>query len=263
MPVELEKEDKVISEFLKSIGPWRNHLVIGGGYALIIYKLYLADRKIGNPPVGTRDLDTLIPRKIPEVSTKNIAKYLKDAGFNQVFKDYENPATEAYFKEINGFDVEIEFLTDTATRGDKNKNVVIAGVVAQPLSYLKLSLQKTLEFKTFSNEPGMVVSPEAWLFHKGLTFPRRTNESKLYKDLYGIWYVSTQLGNFSNRAIAELMVLAQQHPKWFKAFQGNFLKLMENIAPIDWIKLEAQDPFGRLKKPSFERLVKVLIEKKA
>lgn len=74
--MELEKEDKVISEFLKSIGPWRNYVVIGGGYALFIYKLYLADQKLKNPPIGTRDIDSLISRRVPEISKKNIAKYL-------------------------------------------------------------------------------------------------------------------------------------------------------------------------------------------
>ena len=34
--VKQVKEDSVIDEFLKSIGPWSNYIVIGGGYALII-----------------------------------------------------------------------------------------------------------------------------------------------------------------------------------------------------------------------------------
>lgn len=76
-------------------------------------------------------------------------------------------------KEIDGVEVEIEFLTDSATRDDKNKNVMIAGIVAQPLSYLTLSLQTTMEFQTYSREVGKVVSPGAWIFHKGLTFTRR------------------------------------------------------------------------------------------
>jgi hypothetical protein len=44
--MELEKEDAVISEFLRSVGPWHNYIVIGGGHALIIYKLYLADKTL-------------------------------------------------------------------------------------------------------------------------------------------------------------------------------------------------------------------------
>lgn len=163
MSAIMQKENIVICEFLRSIGPWNDCIVIGGSYAPIIYKLYLSDPNVGSLPIGTSDLDSLIPRRIPVVSTKNIATHLKDAGFSQVFKDYDQPATEAYIKKIGGHEVEVEFLTDSATRGDKSKNVAIAGVVAQPLSYLSLSLLSTMQFKTFSEEKGIVVAPAAWM----------------------------------------------------------------------------------------------------
>lgn len=35
MSIELKKEDDIISDFLKSIGPWRNHIVIGGVVILL------------------------------------------------------------------------------------------------------------------------------------------------------------------------------------------------------------------------------------
>lgn len=97
---ELTKEDLVISEFLHSIGLWSNYIIIGGGYALIIYKLYLAENNNGNPPVGTHDIDSLISRKVPKISEKSIAKHLEEAGFTQIFKDIANPAAESYGKEI-------------------------------------------------------------------------------------------------------------------------------------------------------------------
>lgn len=257
--MRLEQEDKIISEFLNSIGPWCNCVVIGGGYALFIYKLYLANQKLENPPVGTRDIDSLIPRRVPEISKKNIAKHLHEAGFTHVFKDIDVPATEAYVKEIDGLEVEIEFLTDSASRNNKNKNVVIAGVVAQPLSYLTMSLQKTIEFQTYSSQTGRVVSPGAWIFHKGLTFTKRKNPSKILKDLYGIWYVATQLGEFSERAIAEFNMLAKQHSKWFETLQRNLQNWMENASPTEWSNLETQDPSGKLKKLTFERTIKKLL----
>lgn len=258
--MKAEQEDKVISEFLDSIGPWCNYIVIGGGYALFIYKLYLADPKLENSPVGTRDIDSLIPRKIPEISKKNIAKHLHEAGFIHIFKDVDIPATEAYVKEIDGLEVEIEFLTDSATRTDKHKNILIAGVVAQPLSYLTLSLQMTVEFQTYSKKTGKVVSPGAWIFHKGLTFTRRKGLSKTLKDLYGIWYVTTQLGKFSEQATVEFHDLAKNHLKWFETLQKSLLNWIENASPSDWSQLETQDPSGRLKKLNFERTIKNLID---
>ncbi len=166
--MQSSQEDKIISEFLSSIGPWGEFVVIGGGFALFIYRLYQADPKIGNNPVGTMDIDSLIPRKVPEISKKNIAMHLQEAGFTHIFKGVDIPATEAYVKEIGGSEVEIEFLTDSATRNDKTRNVSISGVVAQPLRYLTLSLQKSMGFQTYSGKPGRVVSPEAWIFTKGL-----------------------------------------------------------------------------------------------
>lgn len=253
------QENKIISEFLKSLGPWRDFVVVGGGFALFIYKLYLADPTLENLPVGTRDIDSLIPRRVPELSKKNIATYLSEAGFTPVFKDVDIPAAEGYAKEIDGVEVEIEFLTDTATRDDKSKNVVIAGVVAQPLSYLTLSLQTTMEFQTYSSEMGKVVSPEAWIFHKGLTFTRRKSSSKMLKDLYGIWYVITQLGDFSDQALAEFKFLVRQHPKWFQTFQKQLSHWIGQASPAEWFSLEAQDPSGRLKKLGFERSIKELL----
>jgi hypothetical protein len=258
--MELETEDKVISEFVRSIGPWRDHVVIGGGYALIIYHLYLAEAGKRNPPVGTHDLDSLIPRKVPEASVKSIARHLAEAGFQHVFKDHEEPATEAYVKEVAGVEVEIEFLTDNAARKDKEKNVRVAGIVAQPLSYLKLSLQRTLTFETKLKERGRVVSPEAWMFHKGLTFTRRrSGQSKYYKDLYGIWYVSTQLGELSQKAMRDLKSLGANNPRWLKTFQRNLKAWRESASPADWSKLEGQDPLGGLKRASFERLIETFI----
>jgi len=252
------QEDKIISEFLKSLGPWREFVVIGGGFSLFIYKLYFADPNLENSPVGTRDIDSLISRRVPEISKKNIAKYLNEAGFIHVFKDMDIPATESFVKEIDGVEVEVEFLTDSATRDDKDKNVMIAGVVAQPLSYLMLSLKTTMEFQTYSHEVGKVVSPGAWILHKGLTFTRRNNSSKMLKDLYGIWYVVTQLGDFSDQAYREFTFISQQYPKWLQTLQKQLSVWMNQASPSEWSKLEAQDPAGKLKKLGFENAVKKL-----
>ncbi len=80
------QEDKIISEFLESIGPWRDFVVIGGGFALFIYKLYLSDPKLKNPPVGTRDIDSLIPRKCRKYRKRTFKVSFEKAGFNMSLK---------------------------------------------------------------------------------------------------------------------------------------------------------------------------------
>ena len=253
------REDAVIDEFLQSIGPWSNHVVIGGGYALIIYQLYLANNN-GITPAGTRDIDSLISYKVPKIFWKNIAECLVEAGFVQSFKDYDNPATESYIKEIKGIEVEVEFLTDDSTRKGKYENIAIrnAGIIAQRLSYIQMSFDNTKTFKTFSGVSGLVVSPGAWIFHKGLSFPKRNDKKKSYKDLYGIWYVATQLGSLSQEAIKELALLSIQYHQWFKTFQKNLQKWLDMAIPQDWINLESQDPHGNLRKEVFENLIEVL-----
>lgn len=150
-------------------------------------------------------MDTLIPRKISKVSTKDISEHLQEHGFKHKHKDLQNPPTESYIKEINGVEIEVEFLTSDNVRKDKLKNLQVGGIVAQPLSYLELSLKTTTPFTTSSGQKGFVVSPASWIFHKGLTFPKRKNATKKLKDFYGIWYVLNQLGqNWKPRIRTEI-----------------------------------------------------------
>ena len=79
--MDFEREDLVISDFLDSLGSWCEEVIIGGGYALIIYRLYVADRKGGSSPVGTRDIDTLISRQPRIVSQKSISRHLCESGY--------------------------------------------------------------------------------------------------------------------------------------------------------------------------------------
>ncbi len=80
------QEDKIISEFFTIAGTWREFVIVGGGFALFIYKCYLADPKLENFPVGTRDIDSLIPRKVRRSLKKISPKYLNQAGFIHIFK---------------------------------------------------------------------------------------------------------------------------------------------------------------------------------
>lgn len=244
-------EDKIISDFLRSVGLWKEHVVIGGGFAPVIYQLYLVGEGDSNPPVGTRDIDTLIHRRVSLAKEKSLASYMQENRYQLVFRDVEIPATEAYKKEIEGVEFEVEFPTDNIARKEKNKNVLISGVTAQPLSYLDLSLKRSVSFQTYSSIEGKVVSPGAWIFHKGLTFPKRRSLVKRYKDLYGIWYVISELGALSLEAYREFKDISKEYSKWFMTLSRQLETWVEEASPKDWEGLELQDPWGRLKKEHF------------
>ena len=50
------------------------------------------------------------------------------------------------------------------------------------------------------NVTGNLLTPATWIFHKGL-FTKRKSSLKMPKDLYGIWYVASQLGDFSEHTL--------------------------------------------------------------
>ncbi|MCE5315901.1 MAG: hypothetical protein LLG04_00880 [Parachlamydia sp.] len=197
-----------------------------------------------------------------QASQKDIYLHLQEAGFVQHYISYSDPPAQSYHKTVNGIDLELEFLTDDNTRGDKNQNVLISGIVAQPLTYLSLSLKTTVKFKTFFGIEGNVVAPGAWLFHKGLTFTRRAHIEKSFKDLYGLWWVASQLGDFSQHAIAELHALSGDNPKWSYTFRTNLQRWIENASTQDWSKLMVQDTSNKLEKNGFLHTINLLIGQK-
>ena len=190
MIIDIEREDLIISDFLKSLEEWNKYLIIGGGYAPIIYKLYFDNVNTEISPVATRDIDTIIPRiKLKNIfEEKNIDSVLISHGFKHSSDDLlGKPPAEKYIKEIDGIEIEIEFLTDKQFRNHKEKNLKIAGVVAQTLSYIEMSYNEPLSFKTKQDFNGLVVNPAAYIFHKALIFnKRKTGSNKKFKDLYGI-----------------------------------------------------------------------------
>ena len=80
-----------------------------------------------------------------------------------------------------------------------------------------MSLENPLSFAIGKNLFAQVVSPDRWMFHKALTFTKRRSKVKLSKDLYGIWYVGSQLGKFSKNTLENYFILAKEVLKLGKA----------------------------------------------
>lgn len=259
--------DLILSELetlAAHFGEWTSSLVLGGGVALILYDRCMA--KADARPVATTDMDFLIPRcPIVSANVEPLSKILQEMGFHHRAKDLGDPPIESYVKEINEIEIEVEFLTDDRARKKTNStSIPIAQVVAQSLSYLEMSL----EFSTTVTLPNRteirVVRPEAWVFHKGMTFSRRRTAAKSAKDLYGIWFVLTMLGDFSEATMAALEPLQSKQPmSWKKVFIENLQSWVAQASPRDWSILIGQDPESRMTEIAFRGLIERLTKEGA
>lgn len=250
---------KQVEELAVVLKPWSNQLVLGGGVALILYDLVLS--KANSGAVATTDIDFLIPRKPVKTGEEKISDILIENGYQTKHKSRDIPSVQSFVKQIDDVEIEVEFLTDNKARIKSNVvEIKDAGVNAQPLSYIEMSLKEATPLKLSNGETIFVVSPQAWVFHKGLTFPKRTVESKKYKDLYGIWFVLTQLNDTSIAVQKALPKLIQKNNEsWAKTFKTNLKNWIENANPKDWDMLVRQDVNGNLRKSDFESLIKKII----
>jgi hypothetical protein len=234
--------------------PWNDQLVVGGGVALIVYDQILSKSKTG--AVGTTDIDFLISRNPIQLGNKKISKVLENNGFEIKYKSTSIPSVQSFTKQVSNIEVEIEFLTDNKSR---TKQPVIEikslGINAQALSYIEMSLQEAIPVQLGNGEQLLVVRPEAWVFHKGLTFTKRTTENKKYKDLYGIWFVLSQLGATSSAAKLALRKLKFKFPSWSKKYDSNLSAWINDASPKDWDRLIAQDINGKLTKNGFQNTI--------
>jgi len=250
-----------LEKLVEHLGEWRKVLVLGGGVALLVYDAYLA--KTNAEPVATTDIDWLIPRKPVILATdqESISTILKNQGYEFRPKGLSISSVSSYFKGVDDQEIEVEFLTDDRARMSADTlNIPKAGVTAQTLSYLEMSLDSVVTAKLPNGIEFKVVSPEAWVYHKGLTFNRRVKQSKQYKDLYGIWFVLTQLAETSVVAKTNLKKIQEENPKgWKNDFKNNLSSWVKNATPNDWLKLITQDPNSRLTEIAFRGLVEEVV----
>ena len=259
MPLENDSLLFQVEEIVKSLGTWKEHVVIAGGMALIIYDCCMTEKAKG--AVGTTDIDFLINRKPNLGSQTPIAKLLENLGFSVRHKDLNIPSIQSYVKTLGDTELEIEFLTDAKSRNITGAvSIERAGITAQPLSYIEMSLKEHYSIRLPQNTVANIVSPEAWVFHKGLTFVKRTQPVKRYKDLYGIWFVLAHIQSESVPVEQKLKQLQSRYAVgWKKSFEANLVGWINAATPKDWGILEQQDPHGRLSRVSFQSLVNRLI----
>jgi len=226
--------------FLKTLLIIRDYLseiVIGGGWVPLIYYHYLLADK-SREPIRTRDIDFMVNLKLPVIGSKTVDQLLIEAGFKPNFTGQEIPPVMSYEGNIDGHEVEIEFLT--GQRGAKEDVVIEVqnGLSAQSLRYVSIPLTYVIEVE-IDDIPVVegsslltvkIPSPGAYIFHKGLVFVRRKRQQKKAKDLYYIFDILANCPELRDRIIKELKELKKAFPlKWFRHFIKNLEVNFSNL----------------------------------
>ncbi len=232
--------DPFVTGFLKTLRILKDYLsviVIGGGWAPFIYYRYLLGDK-AHEPIHTRDIDFMVQTQVPVIASKTVDQLLIEAGFEAIFKSRDIPPLIHYEGNIDGLDVEIEFLTEqTGSRTDLVLKVQ-NGLHAEALRFISILIENVIEVTIddavsvgdLSALKVKVPNPSAFIFHKGLIFTRRRDREKKAKDLYYIFDIITECGRIKPDIMAGFEDLSKKYPVWFQTFIKNLSLYFESIS---------------------------------
>jgi len=238
-------------------------IVIAGGWVPLIYYHYLLSDK-EKEPLMTKDIDLVVPEKLKERG-KTIDEVLKESGFRPVFKSHDTPPVVSYEGNIEGYEIEIEFLTHQ--RGPKEERVIKVqkGLHAQALRFISLLIENTLlvkidDFPLVNDEvlKVKVPTPGAFIFHKGLIFTRRRRNFKKAKDLYYIFDILANCEELHKQIIDEFREFKNAYFSWFKNFLRNLKRYFLSEATEGVYLVKNQRPEGaflRLNDEQFQQYV--------
>ena len=250
--------------FFRVLGTLKDYLpdiVVGGGWAPFLYYRYMVGNK-EHQTVFTRDIDLMVGTRLPEIGSRTVDQLLVEAGMKARFKSRDIPPLIHYEGKIEGLEIEIEFLTDqTGSRPDLVVEVQ-KGLHAEALRYISILVENAMELNINDVElcgadtPIIVrvPTPAAFIFQKGLAFPRRRDKIKAAKDLYYIFDILAGTPEIRDKIDADFAVFLETHPKWLRTFSRNLKKRFESTDAESAYQVVEQRPAGAFSKLDDDQL---------
>ena len=250
--------------FFKTLEILRDYLpdiVIAGGWAPFIYYHYLISNK-EIEPLRTKDIDIVVPNKLEKRAAKTIDESLTEAGFKPRFRSRHILPVVTYEGNVEGYEVEIEFLTELKGSG---KNVVMKvqqGLHAQALRFISLLLENTIVVKIadFMVPEGKILkirvpAPAAFIFNKGLIFVRRNKRAKRAKDLYYIFDILANCQELHSEIIDSFGEFKKNyHTSWLNRFLRNLNAYFSDVTSEGIHLVQSQRPDGAFPHMNDEQL---------
>jgi len=152
------------ARLVESLRPWLDQVVIIGGWAHRLYRLYPLAEPPQYEPLATLDADVALPRRL-RVAGDEIYQRLRANGFEPEFLGHHRPPAAHYRLTEPGIQFYAEFLTPLTgsaitRRGSQKATQRVGGISSQNLRYIEVLLAAPWSL-TLSPSNGFPVTNEA------------------------------------------------------------------------------------------------------
>lgn len=131
------------ARLIQAIEPWREQLVLAGGWAHRLYRFHPLAKALSYQPIATKDTDLVFGTGV--LLEGNVRDALTRADFKEEFSGEHRPPVTHYTLGDEGAGFYAEFLTPlrgsgTTRTGEPDATMTKGGVTAQKLKHLDLLL---------------------------------------------------------------------------------------------------------------------------
>ena len=215
---------------LRALEPYLGDVVVVGGWVPTLYRRY-GRVPARHPALFTRDIDVVVPARLPESGRPSIDELLRGAGYEA--RVYGSEMGEATKYELQSPATEVEFLVPEVGPPGPASRAVQEGLSAQALRYVSILLENTQGLEVRDSVEGMDVAlsvrvplPAAFVYQKGLTLEHRRD--KVAKDLYYIFDLLDSCDDVRCSIVAGIAELRSSCTRaWFRTFAGNLERYFE------------------------------------
>lgn len=262
MPDIKEFEEGLV-KVLSALKPYLRHFVLVGGWVPYLYSKYLwkGTRLL---PVSTLDIDLGVKEISPPWKNKTLFSKFKQLRYElePVYNKEPFPSIPIFTDQKGRFKMRIEFITSFYVSDDTANKFLGKEIAIHRIDGFELLLTDIIELKIpYKSQVIKVNIPEPYIFvfHKGLTFPTRDDETKQAKDLYYLYYVLRFHPRYGD-LITELKSLERN--EYFGAFIQNLKEFFNSEVSEGPLKIESissADPFvPSIRKDAYLRIQKFI-----
>lgn len=216
-------------------------IMIVGGWCPYLYAHYLWKKTIPNIPTTT-DIDLGVAETGSKKFDLTVYERFKEAGLavERIYEQEEVPIEFIY--KTGETELKIEFITSFETSDDTLNRFLGSKLACNRIEAFEILLRNPVSI--FLKHSGkqltvQIPSPESFLYHKGVTFVVRPDETKRGKDLFYVYFIL----KFSLNRKELLQAISQfKSNEHFEVFRRNLKEYLSDVSKPGYLMLR---PFVR------------------